>query len=156
MLLLLNTSCFLFRVRETCNLTWFPFWHHILRRNFRPFRFRISNWSFLVFDNFCWNSETIILWLIFYRILRFGCFNKRTIPSMLQTWQMDSPFDERPRRPGFWSSLFPSSDFLFLSQTYARTNAMTKTSTSTTTKRAEPRASKIHDDQDLDVPRSPA
>ena len=38
---------------------------------------------------------------------------------MSQTWQMDSPFDNRPRRPGFRNSLFTSWDSWFWSQTSA-------------------------------------
>ena len=88
-----------FRVRETCNLTWFRSWHNILRvQNFWPFRF--FNFCF-VLDDFCWN------WLYnsydsFDRMLRFGCFNKRTMLSMLQTWQMDSSREIRTSRSGFF------------------------------------------------------
>ena len=83
MLLLLNTSCFLFRVRETCNLTWFPFWHHILHVSkhstfpFLNFKLQVALLCYLMISA---ETEKRPLWLIFCRILRFGCSNKRTIP----------------------------------------------------------------------------
>ena len=85
-----------FRVRETCNLTWFRSWDDILRV-YKLLTVPFFNFLF-VLDDFCWKfsawklAETGYTTLMthFDRILRFGCFNKRTILSMLQTWQMDS------------------------------------------------------------------
>ena len=85
MLLLLNTSCFLSRVIETyCNITWFV-WYQILTHNWILVAFRFLEFSkeislpeklmSLLISAENWNEKMTQFW----RMLRFGCFNKRTI-----------------------------------------------------------------------------
>ena len=149
MLLLLNTSCFLFRVRETCNLTWFPFWHDILRVSkllaypfFFYFKLALFGiwWFLLKLGNDHRDSFSVGYYVLAVSIKEqyLPCHkpDKWILPLTIVIAVLDFEIPcSRPETPVF--------DPRHLLTKYEA--VMTKTRTSTTTKRVRTMASKFQD-----------